>query len=210
MPRIVEVTNFTPSKSARKANNKTANRLQADGRDWRFDRFDVEAPADVVDSMVRLRRARDHASGRRSHLDAPHQRAFYVETVSDLLDQGRAAVHTLTVDDSLAGYAISLHDHDVHRVWDGRVGIGFERYRAGTACTWRVLEDAKADPSVVTVDWLRGMTLEKIHNDVVTLPCLRATSHGAVDRMDRWTTRARSVLTSLVRGRLRTLLIGRA
>lgn len=210
MPRIVQLADFTPSKSARKANRKTVNRLDADGRDWHFDRFGPDAPAGLLGSLVTLRRERDHASGRRSHLDDPGRRDFYLETVDDLLSRGLATIHTLTIDNVLAAYVIGLRDHRVHRVWDGRVGVGYERYRAGIACTWRMREDAQADPSVDTLDWLRGINPEKIHNDVVTLPCLRAASHRSVDRMDRWTTAVRSGLKSLVPDRLRMFLIGRS
>ncbi len=210
MPRIVQLADFTPSKSARKANRKTANRLDVDGRDWHFDRFGSDAPADLVGSLVALRRERDHASGRRSHLDDPARRDFYLETVHDLLGRGLATIHTLTIDDVLAAYVIGLRDQFVHRVWDGRVAVGYERYRAGIACTWRMREDAQADPLVDTLDWLRGSNPEKIHNDVVTLPCLRATSHRSVDRVDRWTTATRSGLKSLVPTRVRTFLVGRS
>ena len=210
MPRIVQLADFAPTKSARKANRKTANRLDADGRTWHFDRFDTDVPVGLIDSLVTLRRARDHASGRRSHLDDPRRLDFFLETIDDRLSHGLATIHTLTIDDELAAYVIGLRDQNVHRVWDGRVAVGFERYRAGIACTWRMREDAQADPSVDTLDWLRGINPEKIHNDVVTLPCVRATSHRSVDRMDGWSASARAGLKSLLPSRLRAYVIGRA
>ena len=186
---IVQLADFAPTKSARKANRKTANRLDADGRTWHFDRFDTDVPVGLIDSLVTLRRARDHASGRRSHLDDPRRLDFFLETIDDRLSHGLATIHTLTIDDELAAYVIGLRDQNVHRVWDGRVAVGFERYRAGIACTWRMREDAQADPSVDTLDWLRGINPgedpQRCGDTAVRardLPPVRR-PHGRVDRI---------------------------
>ncbi len=203
MPAITDVTAFVPSKGARKANAKTANRLRADGRNWAFERHGATAPDGIVDELIALRRERDHAHGRRSHLDAPEQREFYRATVAHLLEHEGGAVHALRVDGRLAGYVVVAHDAGTHRTWDGRVAVGFERYRAGAACTWRAREEAAADPRVERFDWLRGITQEKLHDHVVELPTLEADSHRWITTLRAGGARARAAARALVPTALR-------
>ena len=125
---------------------------------------DAEKLERWLPAVVNLRRGRDHAAGRRSHLDQPAVLAFYEAVVGDAVLRGRAAINLLVVDGEVAGYALPMYDGPAHRLFDGRVAEEFQRYRGGMVCDLMAVARAVEDPRVTTFDWLRGCTPAKFAN----------------------------------------------
>ncbi len=193
MPQIVRVgTEYLISRNRRKNVNNATNRITADGRTWeRVVVGDAENLERWLPAMVRLRRGRDHASGRRSHLDEPAVLAFYEAVVRDAVPRGRAAINLLVVDGEVAGYALAMYDGAAHRLFDGRVAEDFQRYRGGMVCDLMAVRRAVEDPDVTTFDWLRGSTPSKFANYEVRRVGLQAASCALVTVVQDWEDAAR-------------------
>lgn len=141
--------------------------------------------------LVEVRRARDHASGRRSQLDDPGTLAFHTDVLRTAFAAGAGVVHLMLVEGEVAGFVTVLVDGDAHRLYDGRVADRWLAYRGGTVCDIEAVLRAQDDPDVRTFDWLRGWTEAKFGNAEVVRSGLRASSHPSVDRLDRWEATAR-------------------
>ncbi|WP_435768486.1 GNAT family N-acetyltransferase [Nocardioides sp. SYSU DS0651] len=193
MPRISGVgTDYVLSRNRRKKLNNAINRIEADGRGWETVVVeDLPALERWLPAVVELRRRRDHASGRRSHLDDPQVLAFYEAVVRRLVGEGRARIHLLAVDGRAAGYGLAVLDGDTHRLYDGRVAEDLQAYRGGVVCDLLAVAAAAEDPSVTTFDWLRGRTDSKFGNAELRRVELRAVSHAVVTTVDAWESAAR-------------------
>lgn len=193
MPQIVGVgTEYRVSRNRRKNATNATNRITADGHAWeRVVVDDAEKLARWLPAVVRLRRVRDHAAGRRSHLDEPAVLAFYEDVVRDAVVRGRAAINLLAVDGEVAGYALAMYDGTAHRLFDGRVAEDFQRYRGGMVCDLMAVTRAIEDPDVTTFDWLRGRTPAKFDNHEARRVGLRAASSVLVTVADDWADTAR-------------------
>ncbi|TQK71236.1 GNAT family N-acetyltransferase [Nocardioides sp. SLBN-35] len=196
IPQILGIgTDYVVSRNRRRKANNALNRIAADGR--RAEQLAVREPAEVarwLPRVVDVRRRRDHACGRRSHLDDPAARGFYETNVSDLAAAGALTLDLLLVDGEIAGYGMVVEEPGVHRVFDGRVADGLEHYRGAVVCDLAATARASADPGVTTFDWLRGRTDGKFGNHEVHRVHLLASSGAAVDRLDRWERSARDRL----------------
>lgn len=193
IPQISGIgTDYRLSRNRRRKANNAINRIEAHGRAWQQltvrDRSGLDR---WLPSVIDVRRARDHACGRRSHLDDPGARAFYVEVVRDLCGAGRLHLDLLLVDGEVAGYGMVVVDPGVHRIFDGRVAEGLSHYRGALVCDLIALRRAEADPDVTTFDWLRGRTDGKFGNHEVLRSDLVASSHAFVVGLDRWEGAAR-------------------
>lgn len=193
MPQILGIgTDFPISRNRRHQMSKALNRIEADGLAWEKV---VVADTDALDrwlpAVIALRRQRDHASGRRSHLDHPGVLAFYEAVVRDFVARGRAAIYLLAIEGQVAGFTLAMYDEGVHRVLDGRVADDFQRYRGGTVCNVMALIQAAEAPDVTTFDWLRGRTEAKRGNHEDQRVDLVAASHRTVVAMDEWEHAAR-------------------
>lgn len=196
IPQILGIgTDYVVSRNRRRKANNALNRITADGR--RAEQLAVREPADVarwLPLVVDVRRRRDHACGRRSHLDDPAVRGFYETFVADLAAAGSLTLDLLLVDGEIAGYGMVVEEPGVHRIFDGRVADGLEHYRGAVVCDLAATARASADPGVTTFDWLRGRTDGKYGNHEVHRVHLLASSGAAVDRLDRWERAARDRL----------------
>ena len=188
MPQIVGVgSEYRVSRNRRKKIGNATNRIAADGHAW--EQLVVDDPDELerwLPAVTEVRRHRDHASGRRSHLDDPAVLAFHEAVVRDAVRHGRAVVHLLTIDGRVGGYAVTMHDGPVHRLFDGRVAEEFQRYRGGMVCDLVAVARAAECPEVATFDWLRGTTEAKFGNHVHRRVALRAASHPLVTVVEAW------------------------
>lgn len=193
MLQIVGVgTDYRISRNRRKNANNATNRITTDGRAWeRVVVDDAEKLERWLPAVIGLRRRRDHAAGRRSHLDEPAVLAFYEAVVRDAVLRGRAGINLLAVDGEVAGYSLAMYDGTAHRLFDGRVADDFQRYRGGMVCDLMAVTRASEDPGVTTFDWLRGITPAKYANHEVRRVGLVAASSSLVTVVQDWEDAAR-------------------
>ena len=193
MLQIVGVgTEYRISRNRRKNANNATNRITADGRAWeRGVVDDAEKLERWLPAVIDLRRRRDHAAGRRSHLDQPAVLAFYEAVVRDAVLRGRAGINLLVVDGEVAGYSLAMYDGAVHRLFDGRVAEDFQRYRGGMVCDLMAVTLACEDPAVTTFDWLRGITPAKFANHEARRVGTAAASGALVTVVQDWEDTAR-------------------
>ncbi|WP_436699582.1 GNAT family N-acetyltransferase [Nocardioides sp. BYT-33-1] len=200
-------TTYAVSRNRRRKANNALNRIAADGR--RAEQLVVRDPAQLerwLPVVIDVRRQRDHACGRRSHLDDPGVRAFHESFVRDLCATGSLTLDLLLVDGLVAGYGMVVAESGVHRVFDGRVADGLEHYRGAVVCDLAATARAAADPTVTTFDWLRGRTDGKFGNHEEHRVGVLATSGASVERLDRWERAARArVKAALPDGALRRI-----
>lgn len=200
MPQIVGVgTDYKVSKNRRGQGRQALNRITKDGRAWEKVVVDDRASLDRwLPAVIDLRRDRDHASGRRSHLDDASVTAFYEAVVTDLVSRGRGAINVLTVDGEIAGYCLVMYDGGTHRVLDGRVADELQRYRGGMVTILMAVTKAAEDPGVHRFDWMRGTNEGKYGNAEHRRVELRAASHPIVTAMDTWEGAARRSLKAIL------------
>ena len=193
MPQIVGAgTDYRISRNRRKQINNATNRITADGHTW--EQVVVKDPVGLehwLPALIEMRRDRDHASGRRSHLDDPAVLAFYQAIVRGAVLRGRAVVDLLVIDGRVGGYAVAMYDGPVHRLFDGRVAEDLQRYRGGMLCDLTAVARAVEWPEVTTFDWLRGSTEAKFGNQVDRRVGLRAASSALVTLAHDWENAAR-------------------
>jgi hypothetical protein len=180
------------SRNRRRQAIKATNRIEVDGHAWEKVVVDDQATLDRwLPQVIELRRVRDHASGRRSHLDNPAMASFYEAVVRDFVARGRAALYLLVVEETIAGFTLAMYDDGAHRVLDGRVADELLRYRGGMVCNVWALTHAADDPDVTVFDWLRGRSEAKRGNHEEFRVGLQAASHRAVTAVDGWEHAAR-------------------
>ncbi len=193
MPQIVGAgTEYRISRNRRKKVSNATNRIAADGHTW--EHLVVDDPEGLerwLSAVIEVRRDRDHAAGRRSHLDDPAVLAFHETVVRDAVEHGRAAVNLLLIDGEIGGYAVAMYDGPTHRLFDGRVADSLQRYRGGMVCDVLAATRAAESPEVTTFDWLRGDTEAKFRNHVQHRVALRAASHTLVTAVEGWEGAAR-------------------
>lgn len=185
-------TDYRVSRNRRHQAKNAVNRITADGLTWeRVVVEDEQALDRWLPAVVELRRARDHASGRRSHLDDEAVLSFYESVVRAFVTQGRAAIHLLAVEGEVAGFSLAVLDGDTHRLLDGRVAEHLQRYRGGMVSNLMAVSRAAETPGVSTFDWLRGRTEAKYGNHEARRVELRAASHRLVGAVEEWEGAAR-------------------
>ena len=89
----------------------------------------------------------------------------------------------LLIDEEIAAFVVGLLDDDEYRVFDGHFDTSFRRYSPGRIIEAAVLERAMADPQFNSLDWMAGVSSEKIltSNHTVSRMQLVALERG-VDR----------------------------
>lgn len=193
MPQIIGVgTDYRISKNRRSQERQATNRITNDGRTWEKVVVADEGALDRwLPHVIDLRRRRDHAAGRRSHLDDAARLTFYEAVVRDFVSRGRAVIYLLVVDGAVAGYHLTMLDGDTYRMLDGRVADELQRYRGGMVTSLMAMTAAAEAPEVTTYDWLRGKTESKFGNHEAHRVELRAASHRLVTAVDDWEATAR-------------------
>ncbi len=163
----------------------------------------------LLPEVVALHRERDHAVGRRSDLDPRRRREFYLDALTALAEAGQLEIWTLRVEAELAAFFVGVRDGNVYRIVDGRMGA---RWRtASTALILRVelITALLADPSIVEVDYMRGVLHHKMQDatHVVAAERLLAESSVTIARaLGAWHQLAAAARRALPAGPRRRLL----
>jgi CelD/BcsL family acetyltransferase involved in cellulose biosynthesis len=200
MPQILGIgTDFPISRNRRHQQAKAINRIEGDGLRWEKVVVNDGPTLDRwLPQVIELRRQRDHAAGRRSHLDNPAMLEFYETVVRDFVSRGRAAIYLLAIEGQVAGFTLAMYDDGAHRVLDGRVADDLQRYRGGMLCNVMALTHAAEAQDVTTFDWLRGITEAKRGNHISHRVDLVAASHRAVVAIDKWEHSARQRIKAVL------------
>lgn len=211
IPQIIGIGDgYAVSRNRRRAVVAGINRLETDGRRW--ETIVVTDPVALgrwLPAVVDVRRQRDHACGRRSHLDDPAARAFYETVLRDAVAGGRASIDLLVVDEELAGYCAVMIDDGTHRYFDGRVAERWHRYRGGHVTALAAVKRAAETPGVTTFDWLRGSTDAKFGNHEIRRTQLRAASHSLLTAVDDWEVAARQRVKAMLPASAVRRIVGR-
>jgi CelD/BcsL family acetyltransferase involved in cellulose biosynthesis len=139
------------TRNTRNAYAKAQNRIcrERGGVDVRW----VDGWSDIepfMPEVVRIHRDRDLELRGWSLLDDADQARFYRGALESHTEDWRLLV--VTIDDSVAAYALCLQDGSVLRVWDNRVAPEWRRYSAGLIANVEVVRFA-AEAAFDAVDW---------------------------------------------------------
>jgi CelD/BcsL family acetyltransferase involved in cellulose biosynthesis len=201
------------SKNGRGIAGQGRNRLTREDPDWRIER--TRDPAEIellLPTIVALRRLRDHALGRRSDLDDGPHADFYVGVARVLAEQGCLEVATVRVHGAVAAYLIVILDGSTWRFWDNRIDPRYLQLRVGRVLDSALLTAALEDPSVTSVDWMRGQMQHKKQaaNDECRTVELYAWSGPATRAAEQALHRGRSALRQAVPDGFRRRVRGRS
>ena len=135
--------------------------------------------------------ARDHARRNVSDLDDALERRFWQETVVTHTYTDELEVATLTIDDQIAAYVLSMIDGSAYRVLDGRMNGNFAPYSPGRVLETATLERVLRDGAFTTFDWMTGVAPETIlaANHWEARVTLRASSRTSVASLTSGTSR---------------------
>lgn len=145
------------TKKTRRDVTQGRKRLAEEGLDLEIAYLDK--PDEVVDAIplvIDLRRQRDHALGRRSHLDDPRQREFYLEVVRAHAEDGLVELIIVRIGGVPAAFDLAFCDGSAYRLWDGRIASDFARFSPGHLSREALLERVVPDPVFTELDWMRG------------------------------------------------------
>ncbi|HUR18486.1 MAG TPA: GNAT family N-acetyltransferase [Acidimicrobiales bacterium] len=126
--------------------------------------FEVESGriAELLDEIEATHRARDHAVGRSSDIDAEPARQFWRDVISRHAARCEVEVATLRFGPSLAAYVVSLLDGESYRVLDGRFDTEWSRFSPGRLVETATLEKAFGDGRFSNLDWMNSVASEKL------------------------------------------------
>lgn len=173
---------------------------------------DEAGMAGALDDVVALRRARDHQSGRRSHLDDPRMNEFYRNTCLSLARESYLWCVLLRAGgNELLAYAVNLRDGSTVRAWDGRVAPAALPYNAARVCDLWMIESVLADSAIAEIDWMRGDSANKrqVCNGAVDHVTVLAASSSALLALHDGVARARAQVRAAIPVALRTRMIAR-
>jgi CelD/BcsL family acetyltransferase involved in cellulose biosynthesis len=149
----------------RRAARRGRARLAKEGVTVRVDR--VREPAEVRDllpEVVALHRERDHALGRRSDLDPPSRRAFYLDMVRALAAAGQLDIWALRMDDALGAYVVGVRDGRSYRTLDARMADRWQAVSPGQILRTEMITRLLAEPGLAELDWMRGELRHKMQD----------------------------------------------
>jgi CelD/BcsL family acetyltransferase involved in cellulose biosynthesis len=151
------------SKNLRRQLRKCRNRLAEDGVEptMEFVR-DRAALGPVLDEVEAVHRGRDHAVGRRSDIDDPTGLALWRGAIERHIELDAVEIAVLRVGAQMVAYVVSLLDHDVYRVLDGRFETAWERYSPGRLLETATLGHAMEDPRFRCLDWMNSVAPDKL------------------------------------------------
>jgi diguanylate cyclase len=151
------------SKNMRKALRRVHTRLVNQSVAWQVD---FHRGSDKIMALLpeieEIHIGRDHAQRNVSDLDDILERRFWQETIVTHTYTDELEVATLTINDAIAAYVISLVDGDAYRVLDGRMNGLFAEFSPGRILETATLERVIKDPSFVTFDWMTGVAPDTI------------------------------------------------
>lgn len=188
------------SKSYRQQVRMCRNRVEKEGLaldvSWHYVRDEIE---ELLPTLARIRRQRDHFLDRLSDLDQPSTFEFWRQVILTLADESRLEVAALRLDGEVKAYCIGITDAPTYYMWDHRFEPGSERYRLGQLLESEVMNQAAASGRYLRVDRMRGATTQKLRTANGCVPAQHLTAWSS--RSMRLADETRSVS----RARLREL-----
>ena len=169
------------SKNMRKQLRRVHARLVAHTTGWNVEfHRGTESIMALLPQIEAIHIDRDHARRNTSDLDDALERRFWQETVVTHTYTDELELATLTIDDSIAAYVISLIDGPDYRVLDGRMSGAFSEFSPGRILETATLERVLNDRSFSTFDWMTGVAPETIlaANHWQPRVTMRASSHN--------------------------------
>ncbi|HVE46202.1 MAG TPA: GNAT family N-acetyltransferase [Acidimicrobiales bacterium] len=150
-------------KGMRKQLRRAKGRMENEGVEasLAFD-CDPDRIADLIDEIEETHRARDHAVGRASDIDAEPARRFWRDVIGSHAERREVEVATLRFGSSLAAYVVSLIDGESYRVLDGRFDTQWSRFSPGRVVETATLEKAFGDARFSNLDWMNSVASEKL------------------------------------------------
>jgi CelD/BcsL family acetyltransferase involved in cellulose biosynthesis len=133
----------------------------------------------LLPAVVAMRRARDHAVGRRSHLDGRRARSFYVNAVQALADAGQAEIWTLNVEGTLGAYFVGVRDGSSYRILDGRMSTQWGSASLALLLRAELIGELLSDPGIKEVDYMRGVLHHKMQDASRVVPAERLTAESS-------------------------------
>lgn len=159
------------SRNTRKALAKIRNRLKGRGLEPRYEWItDPEHIGRTLPEMMRVRRERDQALGRRPDHDDPVAAAFYREVIMRHAAADEVALLTLRLDGDLAAYLCAFRDGRTLRSWDNRLSPRWADLSAGRLVNTTALEFVAASPDYDALDWMRGLEPYKLQSATQVVP----------------------------------------
>jgi CelD/BcsL family acetyltransferase involved in cellulose biosynthesis len=139
------------TRNTRKADRKALSRARREcgSLDVRWlDRWAQIEP--LLPEVVRIHRERDLELRGWTLLDDPEQARFYRQVIESHTEDWRLLI--VTIDESVAAYALCLRDGSALRMWDSRVAPAWRRYSPGLIANVEIVRFAAAG-SFDVVDW---------------------------------------------------------
>jgi diguanylate cyclase len=151
------------SKNMRKQLRRVHTRLDAKGikGDVQFHRG-TDAIMSLLPEIEAIHIGRDHDQRNESDLDDALARRFWQETVVTHTYTDELELATLTINNVIAAYVISLVDGSAYRVLDGRMNSRFAEFSPGRVLESATLERVLADRQFTCFDWMTGVAPETI------------------------------------------------
>ena len=151
------------TRNMRKQLRRGRARLDSQAKNWSVDfhRATDEIMA-LLPEIEAVHISRDHDRRNQSDLDDALERRFWQETVVTHTYTDELELGTLTINDTIAAYVISLIDGPNYRVLDGRMKSEFAEYSPGRILETAILERVISDTTFSIFDWMTGVAPETI------------------------------------------------
>ncbi len=151
------------SRNMRKSLRRVRNRLDEHAPGWSvaFHRGTASIMA-LLPEIEAIHIARDHQQRNESDLDDAVERRFWQETIVTHTYTNELELATLTINDTIAAYVISLVDGSSYRILDGRMNGSFAEFSPGRILESATLERVIGDDAFTTFDWMTGVAPETI------------------------------------------------
>jgi CelD/BcsL family acetyltransferase involved in cellulose biosynthesis len=174
------------TRNLRSNSRNVFNRLRKAGLTAEFARLkEVDAIADALPQIDRVRRQRDEAIRGASKLSDPQYAAFRRALILGLARRRELDVATLSIDGDMASYALGLLDGGSYRLWDCRFAPAWSRFSPSQLLYEAVLQWALQTDGFEEFDFMRGTEWYKLRiaTDVVPAETLVAWSSPLVRAM---------------------------
>ncbi len=151
------------SRNMRKSLRRVRNRLDEHAPGWNvaFHRGTSSIMA-LLPEIEAIHIGRDHQQRNESDLDDAIERRFWQETIVTHTYTNELELATLTINNTIAAYVISLVDGSSYRILDGRMNGSFAEFSPGRILESATLERVIADDTFTTFDWMTGVAPETI------------------------------------------------
>lgn len=159
------------SRNTRNVVAKARNRIERESIALR-EQWTIEPEAIIsrLPEIVRINRERNRQLRRRSPLDDPLAKSYYIDFLTAVVRYGRAELFTLELDDDLAAFAMCSRDAGECWVLANLASPRWLRYSPGTIANTEVVLHALDDPECLGVNWGMGVQRYKLSGGATLLP----------------------------------------